>query len=189
MSTRNAIAIGILATALLGACKEESAQLPPPVEITRDDTGYFCRMIVADHPGPKAQIHLADRERPLFFPSVIDAVAFLMMPGESKAIRAVYVNDMGKAHNWTSPEPGTWINANTAYFVIDSKMVGGMGHKEAVPFGDKPEAEAFVAANGGRIVRLSEMPDAYVFPGSNGEAASAAPSASPMPPDSKESVP
>jgi copper chaperone NosL len=187
MRVRAVIALVMLAAPLLAACKEDTAPRPPPVELTRDDNGYFCHMIIIDHPGPKAQIHIGGRERPLFFPAVVDAVGYLMLPGESKAIRAIYVNDMGKAHNWKAPEPGTWIDANTAYFVIDSKIVSGMGHKEAVPFGTKLEADGFAGKNGGRVVRLGEIPRSYVFPGVNEADASAASSG--LPKVTKEAVP
>ena len=38
-----------------------------------------------------------------------------------------------------------------------------MGAAEAVPFGTEPPAQAFVAAHGGRVVRLTEIPDDYVL--------------------------
>lgn len=155
----------VLALSLIAmGCKDTGDSAPPqPVELTRDATGYFCQMVVVDHPGPKAQIHLADRAKPIFFPSVVDAIAFLRMPGESKAIRVVYVNDMGRAHNWKSPEPGTWIDASAAYYVIGSKRQGGMGHDEAIPFGTGEEAEKFRSENGGQVLRLDEIPTNYVL--------------------------
>jgi copper chaperone NosL len=38
-----------------------------------------------------------------------------------------------------------------------------MGAAEAVPFGDRAAAEAFVAANGGKIVTFADIPSAYVL--------------------------
>jgi copper chaperone NosL len=70
---------------------------------------------------------------------------------------------MSKAKNWEQPEPGTWIDAHAAWFVIGSSRVGGMGLPEAVPFGIEADATAFAAANGGRIVRLAEIPADYVL--------------------------
>lgn len=40
-----------------------------------------------------------------------------------------------------------------------------MDEAEAVPFGDLGAAKAFIAANGGHIVRFPQMPDDYIFPG------------------------
>lgn len=161
-------ALLVMLMPLLAACKNSNAGPPPgPVELTRNVNGYYCGMIVADHPGPKAQIHLNGRAEPIFFASVVDAIAFLMLPGESKAIRAVYVNDMGRAHNWETPEPGTWIDANEAAFVLDSRQQSGMGQKEAVPFATPEAAKVFVSKYGGRIAHLSEIPASYIFPASD----------------------
>lgn len=158
----------LLSASLISACGDANVGPPPkPVELTRDATAYFCNMIVVDHPGPKSQIHLAGRAEPIFFPSVVDAIAFLMLPGESKNVRAVYVNDMGRTDNWKSPDPGTWTDAYKAFFVLDSERQSGMGQKEAVPFGTKQDAEEFVREHGGHIARLEEVPATYIFPGAD----------------------
>ncbi|MCB1483735.1 MAG: nitrous oxide reductase accessory protein NosL [Hyphomicrobiaceae bacterium] len=174
MRDASIIALTFLAVAMVTGCKENG---PPPgaVEITDDATGYFCMMNISEHAGPKAQIHLSGIKKPLFFPSVVDAVAYLMLPGEDKAVRAIYVNDMGKATNWQSPEPGTWIDAYAAYFVIGSKRLSGMGHEEAVPFGTREQAESFIGSNGGRLVQLAQIPSSYVFPSLDAKTASSSP--------------
>ena len=41
--------------------------------------------------------------------------------------------------------------------------MGGMGVPEAVPFSAHEAAEQFVAAHGGRIVALGEVPEGYIF--------------------------
>jgi copper chaperone NosL len=153
----------VLAGLLLAACGEsEQAAKPPPQDLTRDAIGHYCQMIIADHRGPKAQIILTDRDAPVWFSSVRDAIAFTLLPDEPKNIAAVYVNDMAKA-SWDAPEPDTWIDAETAHFVIGSERRGGMGALEAVPFGDVAKAEAFMAQHGGRIVVYTEIPSDYVL--------------------------
>lgn len=119
-------------------------------------------MIVVDHKGPKGQVWLEGHDEPLWFTSVRDTIAFLRLPEEPKSVVAVYVNDMGRA-SWDVPEPGTWIDARTAWYVIDSDRRGGMGAPEAVPFGNRSAAQAFTRRHGGRIVRLDEIPDDWVF--------------------------
>ena len=84
---------------------------PAPVEPTRDASGHYCGMILLDHSGPKAQVHLPDEPEPVWFSSVRDAIAFTMLPEEPRNFTAMYVNDMGVAQ-WDVPEPGTWIDAN-----------------------------------------------------------------------------
>lgn len=148
----------------LSACLEQnSAELPQPRELTRDAIGHYCGIIVVDHPGPKAQVFVAGRDEPVWFSSVRDAFAFTKLPGETKNIRAIYVNDMGRAKNWNAPEAGTWIDAGKAHFVLNSDRRGGMGAKETVPFSNSEAAAAFVDKHGGNTVAFSEVPADYVL--------------------------
>ncbi|SKA32021.1 nitrous oxide reductase accessory protein NosL [Consotaella salsifontis] len=155
----------VLATALAGplsGCSEESAAKPVPITMTEEAVGHYCQMDVIDHAGPKAQIHLAGMEKPLWFSQVSDAVAYLHDPEREAEVRAVYVTDMAKAPSWGDPGADNWTDADSAVFVIDSRQSGGMGTPEAIPFAEKPDAEAFVREKGGRIVTLTEIPEAYV---------------------------
>lgn len=150
---------------LLAACGEgQQVQAPPsPAELTRDAVGHYCGMIVIDHPGPKGQIFVKGQEQPLWFSSVRDTIAFTRLPEETAEIRAIYVNDMAQATDWAAPEPGTWINAREAYYVIGSSRRGGMGALEAVPFSSQAAADEFVRNYGGRVVRFGEIPDDYIL--------------------------
>lgn len=149
---------------LLAACGDtETSVAPSPAELTREALGHYCNMIVADHPGPKGQIHLHDSDQPVWFSSARDTVAFTRLPEESKAIAAIYVNDMGQATNWDSPEPGTWIKAEDAWYVIESARRGGMGAPEAVPFGARAAADEFATVHGGEVVAWAEIPDSYIL--------------------------
>ena len=168
---RQATRILVVSCLLLVACEDsEQTAKPLPQTLTREAVGHYCQMIVADHQGPKAQIFLSDREAPVWFSSVRDAVAFTLLPEEPKNIAAVYVTDMAVA-SWGSPEPDTWIEAETAHFVIESDRRGGMGALEAVPFGDPAAAESFIARHGGRVVSYGEIPSGYIL---NAEADAAA---------------
>jgi copper chaperone NosL len=163
------ITIAFMALLLAGCGEDEQAKTPPPPqELTREAVGNYCGMIVADHPGPKAQLFLKKRADPIWFSSVRDAIAFTMLPEEPKAIAAIYVNDMGKAMNWESPEPGTWIEARNAWFVVGSSRTGGMGAPETVPFSEKTAAETFAAKYGGRLVRFEDIPSDYVLSSAGG---------------------
>lgn len=157
-------AIG-LAMLMLAACDKAATQAPPPApaEVSDEATGHYCGMLLVDHEGPKGQIHLASRSDPIWFSSVRDTIAFLRLPEEAKDVVAVYVNDMGRAKRWDQPEAGTWVDARAAWFVVDSSMRGGMGANEAVPFATVPAAESFRAKYGGQLVRLDDIPDAYVL--------------------------
>ena len=155
---------GVCLAASLVACTdaEVTAVVPPPAELTSDDIGYYCNMLVANHQGPKGHIFLKQQSSPLWFSSVRDTLAFTRLPGESKRIAAIYVNDMARA-NWERPEPGTWIDARQAWFVLGSGRAGGMGAPEAVPFGTREAASVFAAAEGGSVMTFTEVPDSAVL--------------------------
>jgi copper chaperone NosL len=150
---------------LLAACREDVAAVPSPVEMTAQTLGYYCQMNVLEHPGPKAQVHLAGQPgAPLFFSQVRDAVAYQRMPEQSAEITAIYVNDMGVAPSWDDPGTGNWVPLDQVQFVVGSDQTGGMGVAELVPFHDPAQAAAFVAAHGGVVMSLADIPDADVVP-------------------------
>ena len=156
-------ALALLALALVGCDKPAETALPAPQEVSEASTAQFCGMSLADHAGPKGQVFVRDQQRPFWFASVRDAIAFLRLPEMPKNVVAVYVNDMGRARNWQQPEAGTWVDARHAVYVIGSQRRSGMDTDEAVPFGDADAAQRFVAANGGRVVQFAQIPDSYVF--------------------------
>lgn len=156
---RPLLMLGLLA---LSACKGE-APPPPAVSMTDEAIGYYCQMNLAEHPGPKAQIHLDGLLAPIFFSQVRDAIAYLRMPEQDYKITAIYVSDMGAAVDWDNPGVDNWITAQDAYFVMDTDRFGGMGAPEAVPFGALDAATAFAQSANGTIMRLDDIPDAAVL--------------------------
>lgn len=151
---------------LVGGGRGGGPAIPPaPQEAGPDAVAEFCGMGLYEHPGPKGQIFVAGRAQPYWFSSVRETFAFTRLPEEPRDVRAIYVNDMGRAASWDRPEPGTWVDATKAWYVIGSARRGGMDVKEVVPFGSEAAAGAFAAAYGGRVVRFGEMPDDYIFPG------------------------
>jgi len=164
------LAACLLATALfvVGCDKDETASAPRPQEPTREATTEFCGMDVLGHPGPKGQIFLKSRKAPLWFSSARDAIAFTLLPEEPRDVAAIYVNDMGRA-NWDKPEPGTWIEARQAWYVIESSRTGGMGAAETVPFAERSAAENFARQFRGRVVAYENIPHDYVLGGDAAE--------------------
>ena len=154
-----------LAGALLasGCNDRKTAEAALPQDMTASAIGRYCGMNVMEHPGPKGQIILASQKEPIWFSSARDAISFTMLPEEPKDIRAIYVSDMAKAPSWDEPGVANWVDARKASFVIGSKMKGGMGAEEAVPFSDKAAAERFAAENGGRVVAFADVPKDYVL--------------------------
>lgn len=153
--------VGLL---LLGACGEpQQAAAPPPAEMTREAVGHYCNMTLADHAGPKGQIFVAGKDKPVWFSSARDTIAFTMLPDEPKDLRGIYVTDMGKAESWDQPGNGAWTDARAALYVIGSQRRGGMGQMEAVPFADRAKAEAFAKENGGQVVAFADIPRDYIL--------------------------
>ncbi|MEX0304935.1 MAG: nitrous oxide reductase accessory protein NosL [Leisingera sp.] len=155
----------ILAAALvLAACQEEESKAPPaPVELTEVALSYFCQMNVAEHGGPKGQIHLEGFPAPLFFAQVRDLAAYVKSPERDADITAIYVSDMGVAPSWAHPGSKNWIAAEGAYFVVGSNVAGGMGAPEIVPFASSEEASRFAARYGGTVSGFEGIPDDAVL--------------------------
>lgn len=150
---------------VLTACKQEVAQDTAAISLTEEAVGHYCQMNLLEHDGPKAQAHLAGLPgAPLFFSQVRDVVAFLRMPEQSHEVLTVWVNDMGAPEaKWDSPGPTNWITAKEAIYVVGASVVGGMGAPEIVPFSAQEEATAFAQINGGKVMRLDDIPDSAVL--------------------------
>jgi copper chaperone NosL len=154
-----------IATFALSGCSDRGANgnPPPPHELTASAIGHYCGMNILEHPGPKGQIILESRIDPVWFSSARDALSFTMLPEEPKDIRAIYVSDMSKAPSWDQPGAANWMDAKAAFFVVGSRMKGGMGADETVPFSQRSAADKFTTENGGRVLTFGEVPRDYVL--------------------------
>lgn len=158
------LAIVLCAAVLLACSEQESPEKPTPASLTREETGYFCGMIVEDHAGPKSQIFVAGMDKPLWFTTVRDGIAFTLLPEETRAVTIFYVTTMDSGE-WQHPELGSdnWLEADRAWFVVESSKRGSMGAAEAIPFAAKSEAERFINQYGGRMVLLGDIPQSYIL--------------------------
>ena len=167
--------LALIALLALSACREETAEIPPPIEMTATAVGHYCQMDLLEHPGPKAQIHLKDVSAPIFFAQVRDALAFQRMPEQNSVITAIYVSDMDRAASWAEPGADNWVAADAAWFVMGSQQAGGMGADEMVPFASEAGAQAFATKHGGKVLRANDIPDTAVLAPATGTAPIAAP--------------
>jgi copper chaperone NosL len=144
-------ALGLLL--VLGACGESTvAVAPAPREPDAHSIGFYCRMTLGEHVGPKGQILPKGWADPLWFSSVRDALTYVAQDLVSeREMAGFWVNDMAQG-TWEKPAPGSWIDARGAWYVVGSGRTAAMGGAEAVPFKERPAAEGFVAEHGGQIV-------------------------------------
>lgn len=150
----------------LVACKQsvEPDAVPQAAQISDESTGHFCHMFLAEHDGPKSHLFLADQEEPIWFTEVNQLFAFNFLPEEPGNIVAMYVNDASGIEDWTDHSSNQhWLEAKSAFYVIESSFIGGMGSADALPFKERATAEEYVAEHGGRIVTFDEMPESFVF--------------------------
>lgn len=163
--SRRRFLLATAAAGLLAACGNEGSRSSAivPLEIDRSTSCALDGMILADYPGPKAQMHYAGRAEPDWFCDTIEMFSIYLTPEQARAITALFVQDMGKAE-WDHPQ-GHWIDARTAFYVFGSKRLGGMG-PTAASFASEADARAFAAEHGGKILRFDEVtPDMVVLDG------------------------
>jgi copper chaperone NosL len=145
------IAACILAL-LLAACGRE-IQTASALEPNGDTACAVDGMLLKDFPGPKAQIIYAEG-KPDFFCDLMDLFSMVLSPEQKRKVAAVFVQDMGKT-DWDHPQ-GNWIDAKTAIYVAGSKKPGSMGMTFG-SFSKMQDAQSFVKAEGGKIVRFDQI--------------------------------
>lgn len=148
-------------TTLLAACGEKAGEAPPlaPVEIDRATSCELDGMLLADYPGPKAQVRFAGQDKPSFFCDTVELFATLLAGEQVRAAQAVYVQDMGQA-DWNAPK-GHWIDAKTAVYVVGGKRHGSMGPTIG-SFAQEADAKKFAGEYGGKVLRFAEITPAMV---------------------------
>lgn len=151
---------------LLAACGSASDDsIVQPVEITRATASVIDGMLLADYPGPKAQIHYAGKAEPDFVCNTADLFYIHLAPEQLRKVRAIFVQDMAKA-DWDEPV-GHWIDAREAWYVAGSSRRGSMGPTLA-SFADKADAARFADTFGGRVLHYSEVTLDIVTPPDDG---------------------
>lgn len=154
---RRRFLLASLAAALVAACKggaDGGSRPPGPVDIDRDSACALDGMLLADYPGPKAQIHYEGRTEPDFHCDLAEMFALYLNPEQVRPIRAMYVQDMGMA-DWDAPR-GHWIEAKGAWYVVGSSRMGAMGPAIG-SFAGREAAEAFARRHGGRVHGFGEI--------------------------------
>jgi len=154
LTRRSIFLAALLGGALSGCDASNSSRPPPPAQIDARTTCDLDGMLLADYAGPKAQIHYAGQEAPLFCCDTVEMFHTLLAPEQVKPVRAVYVQDMGKA-DWEQPR-GNWIDARSGWYVLGSKRQGSMGPTVA-SFALEDDASKFAQRWGGKLLRFAEV--------------------------------
>jgi copper chaperone NosL len=116
-------------------------------------------MILADYPGPKAQIHYAGQTAPDFFCDLMEMFNVTLKPEQARKVMAIYVQDMGQT-DWDNPQ-GHWIEARSAFYVLGSRKMGSMGPTLG-SFAKEEDARKFAAAWGGKVLKFGEVTPSMV---------------------------
>ncbi len=161
---RPTLVLAVLAAAALGACgKSETTTDVAPIEITQSTSCTLDGMLLADYPGPKAQIHYAGQPDPEFFCDTVEMFNVYLKPEQVRTVRGLFVQDMGKT-DWDQPQDH-WIDAKSAIYVHGSKRRGSMGPTIA-SFALEADAAKFAAEYGGKVYRFAEItPDMVILDG------------------------
>lgn len=136
----------------LTAC-ERPQETVEAQSITSETACSLDGMILADFPGPKAQIHYASGA-PEFFCDTTEMFSVYLQPEQKTRIVAIYTQDMGRT-DWEKPD-GHWIDARQAHYVLGSSKMGSMGPTLAA-FARREAAEAFAGQFGGRVLQFAEV--------------------------------
>jgi copper chaperone NosL len=143
-----------LPVALWGCSQAESAPALRAAEYDPATACDFDGMLLADYPGPKAQVFYAGAAAPVFFCDTVEMFSALLKPEQVRAVRAVFTQDMAQA-DWEQPR-GHWFDARSGFYVIGSKRHGSMGPTFA-SFAARPAAEKFAAEFGGKVMAYAEV--------------------------------
>lgn len=152
-SAHSLIAITLLGAALAG-CNRTPEATVEPIEITRSTACSLDGMILADYPGPKAQIHYANQKEPEYFCDTMEMFSIYLNPEQARRVNAMYVQDMGKTP-WEEPH-GHWIDAKIAFYVHGSSKRGSMGPTIA-SFGIEADAKKFADEYGGQVLKFADV--------------------------------
>ncbi|MDO9007015.1 MAG: nitrous oxide reductase accessory protein NosL [Thiobacillus sp.] len=161
---RHKLVLAAFAVTVLAGCGQSATEIAVvPLAINQGTSCSLDGMLLADYPGPKAQIHYAGQAEPDYFCDTVEMFHMFLNPEQVRAVRGIFVQDMGKT-DWDQPRDH-WIDAKTAYYVHGSKRLGSMGPTIA-SFAQEKDATKFAAEHGGKLYRFADItPDMVVLDG------------------------
>lgn len=155
------VTLMLAAVAALAACGQSATSTAVvPLEIEQGTSCSLDGMLLADYPGPKAQIQYAGQTEPDFFCDTVEMFHTVLDPEQLRAVRGIFVQDMGKA-DWDAPRDH-WIDAKNAFYVYGSKRDGSMGPTIA-SFALQADATKFAAEYGGKVYHFADITPGMVI--------------------------
>lgn len=161
MSRRSVVRMiaGVPAACLPAACgRNENLAHQPAVPIEEGDTCAVCGMFITHYPGPRAEAYVAGLAKPLKFGGgERDFFAYVTQPDVAHRLETLYVQDTARI-DWAHPSNAaeSFIDARTAYYVAWQPLPGEMGPAFA-SFAKRDDAEAFIQAHGGALLRFDQV--------------------------------
>jgi len=145
-----------MALIVLSACKQDDkpALTASPAAISGEDECALDGMIVANYPGPKAQIQYRQKGRRDFFCETKELFHVYIEPGMEAKVAALYVQNTALI-DWEKPV-NSWIEAKGAFYVVGAGIDGSMGPTYA-PFKSRDDAAPFIKKYGGDIMTFNEV--------------------------------
>jgi copper chaperone NosL len=154
--------IALAAVALLAACGKDPAVSQPPLVIRSGDVCAVCGMYITQQPGPRGEAYVEAESGPLKFDSTRDFFAYVTQPDVASRLDSAYVQDAARI-DWSRPSSAaeSFTDARKAYYVAWQPLSGGMGPTFA-SFARLADADAFVRAHGGAVLRFGQITSALV---------------------------
>ena len=157
---RNVLMFGMCAFFVLGCEPSETPEgATGPQSFDKSTACALDGMLLADYPGPKAQILYAGVPKPEFFCDPLEMFNLYLNPEQKRKVLGVFVQDMSRT-SWEQPRDA-WIDAKSAFYVVGSKKKGAMGATFGT-FSQEADAQKFVAEHGGKVLRFEQITPAMV---------------------------
>ncbi|MFC6672549.1 nitrous oxide reductase accessory protein NosL [Marinobacterium aestuariivivens] len=147
-----------LAIALLAGCNgsnEPKSVAQQAVAIESRDECHLCGMLIANFPGPKGEAYGRGETEVKKFCSTRDLFAWALDPEYRHRVESIFVHDMAVTP-WDHPDDETFIDARSAWYVIDHSRPGAMGPTLA-SFSRQDDARAFAEQYGGKLIGFDEI--------------------------------
>lgn len=137
-----------------------------PEKINKGEQCHLCGMLITQFSGPKGELYRTDISAEASntvkkFCSTRDLFSFYLDPENKRNVTELFVHDMSKSI-WEKPDDNFFIDAKTAWYVVDSSQTGAMG-KTLASFSAEKDALTFAKEYGGKVLSFSQIDMGVLF--------------------------